>query len=897
MKKWREFLLPYSSVLFDETFMNRWGDLEWSPINEDRTAAARLSMEMASRITTQRLDYLDGTEKAALNSVYQVFPKSRALCDEYPEAFHFESVVWHVLNTYVRPFTAKWHPVSEKGGLDALDTTDSFREELASLQTLLQTFADLLLHLRLDQKPPPRPGGVTLDRVAAIENEMSAELPWGIPAGCGGNNDDTIEAINNAEKTDIQQRRRHYTVPPLDPFNKKHAVALALSGGGIRSATFSLGVLVALARRGLMPQFDYLSTVSGGGYLGSFLTTYLNTKPPAAPAADEIGLRPDDLPFRRRTGEAEALRHLRHHSKYLATGSLLGQLTMMCAQLFGMAINGLAIVFIAIALGLLEYGLRHWSWLDGQWQPVTTFFAAALGVWAVVALLLMRFRLMSSTVDKVTATLVGSVLALLIWRLLDYSHQWPSSLLALGNWHWSFKATILVVCGSIPVIASTLSNIPGKVFHVIKVVLVLLSSIAAPLFFFGVCLLLYEWLAHGDKVSVAGHEFKSWEFALALALALGVVYYFLLNINLTSPHRHYRNKLAEAYLIQPAAAPAEGRPFDKNVRVQLSGMTSARAPYHLINGALNVPGSKNSGMQGRLTDFFLFSRRYCGSPLTGYCKTVEWEAVDQHLDLGTAMAISAAAAAPQMGLGTIKKLSFWLALLNVRLGYWVRVAGKRGRWHGGAPGLSFLLQEMLGNMNEKRPWLNVSDGGHLENLGVYELLRRRCKFIVAVDGEQDGSMTFAALTTLQRLAYIDLGIKIDINLDDLRLNEKGYSRSHFRFCRIHYPARAAAASASGPAAASQGIGYLLYLKLSLTGNEGEFLRRYRLDEPVFPHHSTADQFFSEAQFEAYRSLGEHVGDKLFMKALIGNLPDDDRMQVEQWLGALGENLLEPKPAR
>ena len=59
------------------------------------------------------------------------------------------------------------------------------------------------------------------------------------------------------------------------------------------------------------------------------------------------------------------------------------------------------------------------------------------------------------------------------------------------------------------------------------------------------------------------------------------------------------------------------------------------------------------------------------------------------------------------------------------------------------------------------------------------------------------------------------------------------------------------------------------MKLSLTGNEGEFIRRYRLDEPDFPHHSTADQFFTEAQFEAYRSLGEHVGDKMFLPAQTG----------------------------
>ena len=188
---------------------------------------------------------------------------------------------------------------------------------------------------------------------------------------------------------------------------------------------------------------------------------------------------------------------------------------------------------------------------------------------------------------------------------------------------------------------------------------------------------------------------------------------------------------------------------------------------------------------------------------------------------------------------------------------------------------------MLGWIDEKAAWLYLSDGGHIENLGVYELLRRRCKYIVAVDGEQDERMTFGALTTLQRLAAIDLGVKIDINLDDLRLNAQGYSRSHFRFCRISYP--------------NGGTGYLLYLKLSLTGNEGEFLRRYRLDEPTFPHHSTTDQFFTETQFEAYRSLGEHVGDKLFLHALVGNLAVSPDIKIEDLFQELGKNLLEPLP--
>jgi hypothetical protein len=182
-------------------------------------------------------------------------------------------------------------------------------------------------------------------------------------------------------------------------------------------------------------------------------------------------------------------------------------------------------------------------------------------------------------------------------------------------------------------------------------------------------------------------------------------------------------------------------------------------------------------------------------------------------------------------------------------------------------------------MDEKTTFLNLSDGGHIENLGVYELLRRRCKFVVVVDGEQDQGMTFHAMANLQRLASIDLGVRIEINLDELRRDRDGLSRSHFQFCRIRY--------------SDKEFGYMLYLKLSLTGNEGEFLRRFRLDEPDFPHHPTADQNFSEARFEAYRSLGQHVGEKLFLQSIVGRMPKGEDVDIEHWFASMGRSLLEP----
>src|SRR5205807_2489956 len=91
-------------------------------------------------------------------------------------------------------------------------------------------------------------------------------------------------------------------------------------------------------------------------------------------------------------------------------------------------------------------------------------------------------------------------------------------------------------------------------------------------------------------------------------------------------------------------------------------------------------------------------------------------------------------------------------------------------------------------MTEKSRYLNGSDGGHIENLGIYELLRRRCKFIIAVDGEADPKRTFGGLLKMTQYARIDLGVKIDPDLGDLRLDAAGNGRAHFGLAHVEYPA-------------------------------------------------------------------------------------------------------------
>jgi hypothetical protein len=286
-------------------------------------------------------------------------------------------------------------------------------------------------------------------------------------------------------------------------------------------------------------------------------------------------------------------------------------------------------------------------------------------------------------------------------------------------------------------------------------------------------------------------------------------------------------------------------------------------------------------LRDRKGDFFLFSKCWSGAPAVGYLPTNQWKAAGAEVDLATVMAVSGAAASPQMGLESMPSLSALLTLLNIRLGFWI--ANPRSAAMG-APGFVCLLREMTGmGMSESRPWLNLSDGGHIENMGVYELLRRRCKYIVCVDGEADPQSTFEGQMTLVRHAQIDFGVRIEPRLDEIRTDPKSkYSRTHSQLFRIYYPA-----AADGRPAA---IGLMLYLKLSLTGDEAELLKRYRTIHPDFPHQSTLEQFYDEEQFEAYRQLGVHVAEGTFSRALMTQ--NREPANVEDWFKQLATNMLD-----
>jgi hypothetical protein len=376
------------------------------------------------------------------------------------------------------------------------------------------------------------------------------------------------------------------------------------------------------------------------------------------------------------------------------------------------------------------------------------------------------------------------------------------------------------------------------------------------------------------------------------ALSLGVLtlapLFFgllFLDINQSSLHPFYRRKLSEAFVIAQNDSSDE---VVSNDTLKLSQMRdyNQSGPYHLINAALNAPSSDNGAMRERGTDFFMFSQAYSGSASTGYFPTKEWEKRDSRLNLGTAMAISGAAASPVMGVVPLPSAKFLMAIFNVRLDFWLSVPRRPMipfLWW--TPGPWYLIRQAIGWMDEKSTFVNLSDGGHIENLGLYELLRRRCRYIVVIDGECDPKIECGALMQAARFAKLDFGVKVQIDLDRFRIKQDGSVSYHFSFGEICYPR----INQEEP---EELRGQILYIKLSRSGNEPAGVEHYRLLNPDFPHQSTADQFFDEAQFEAYRCLGEHIAEDIFAFANIKS-NENSPTRLKEWFQEIERKIKDP----
>jgi hypothetical protein len=824
---------------------SRVGD-DWTPVDQDTALAWTMYTELRTRIATQPLPLRDGIEATALKSLVDLFGLARVALRERPQAQHAASLVTHCLNTHVRPFTARWHPKSEFGALASLDQRFAFRSELIRVQRLLRGLASVLGQICGDKdareflKPLPR----------ELENPDTrrGRLPYGIATA---GQPAVICAMNAAERDLLHLRR---DVDPTKTAELVHdAVGLAMSGGGIRSATFSLGVVQVLARRGILKNVDVMSTVSGGGYLGTFITSVLNS------ADAEVGLEAGKQPFADIGNiESSPIRYLRNHSKYLSEGGIATLALMVFSAAYGVAMSVLLVV--PFLLGLAMVAVYVFGAGPPGSQSLISVSPKLLSwiVWPMLAAIVIVLSVMRNPSGTAHKYLQHAAILLLFGGLAIWCAQGLNSVYGITSGHpLVFLGAVLLL----PIFLGVAglwwgSTILGRVAWS-------LLAVMGPILFLALWLLAVALAVSMREQS----EYLPWIVLTTVLIhaAVGV------NINFASLHLYYRDRLARTYMRRVNSMDA----VDPQPLSTIN--PHHKAPLHLINAAVNLPASKNPDLRGRNTDFFIFAKHYCGGPTVGLWPTADWEAKDSHLDLGTAMAISGAAAAPRMGTLTSAKYTTLMAMLNVRLGYWLRRPDSVGPLSG-VPGASYFLRELTGRMDESLPFLNLSDGGHIENIGIYELLRRRCRYIIAIDGEADPNHTFGGLLTAIQMAKIDLGVRIDPDLSDLRDGVEHFKRAHFVMTRIDY----GVSDASGPI-----LGLLLVIKLALTGNESELLMRYRQENPAFPHQSTAQQLFNESQFEAYRALGEHAAEAAFDPLLVETPPG----QAFVWMRELEQRLL------
>jgi hypothetical protein len=382
-----------------------------------------------------------------------------------------------------------------------------------------------------------------------------------------------------------------------------------------------------------------------------------------------------------------------------------------------------------------------------------------------------------------------------------------------------------------------------------------------------------------------------------LSLAVGASLF--VNINRFSLHAMYRNRLIRAFL----GASSKDRNADRFIDFDLKDNPSVHElwpqyrasdwrPFHIINIALNVVSSERLAWQERKAEPFVVTPLHSGSRYLGFRPSKDYGGPNG-ISLGTAMAISGAAASPNMGYNSSPAVTFLMTMFNVRLGWWLGNPGPRGqrtfRRDGPRCAIKPLIDEAFGLTTDHSAYVYLSDGGHFENLGLYEAVRRRCRFIVAVDAGCDGGFSFADLGNAMRKIHIDLGVKIRfVKLEQLKKRTSdGSILTDADYCAIGLIDYIGADGQpeSGPPATKDG--FILYLKAGYHGTEGGAIRSYANAHPEFPHETTLDQWFSESQFETYRALGFEIADHIITTVLEdhGYTPPRDIAELFEWLWA------------
>ncbi|HWT96192.1 MAG TPA: hypothetical protein VN229_01210, partial [Terriglobales bacterium] len=351
------------------------------------------------------------------------------------------------------------------------------------------------------------------------------------------------------------------------------------------------------------------------------------------------------------------------------------------------------------------------------------------------------------------------------------------------------------------------------------------------------------------------------------------------NINRFSLHALYRNRLIREFLgatnltrkpnLFTGFALKDNMPMS-DLRQSAVTVGGRKRLFHIVNMTLNLVGTSNLAWQERQGESFTTSALHSGAAMLGYRDSQYYaKGEDEGISLGTVMAISGAAASPNMGYHSSPLITLIMTLLNVRLGWWLgNPVREKADLDGPHSAIKWIANEAFGLTTDDKDFVYLSDGGHFENLGLYEMVRRRCRYIIVSDGGCDPNCALEDLGNAVRKIEIDLGVRItfqDLQKLKPRLSVEDAQDGKYQddqkcWCVGKIGYKEADYREGGGEDAD---GYIIYIKPSFRGVESAGVRAYALAHADFPHEPTSDQWFSESQFESYRKLGFDIAEELF----------------------------------
>ncbi|MDF3069938.1 MAG: hypothetical protein K0R38_5539 [Polyangiaceae bacterium] len=634
----------------------------------------------------------------------------------------------------------------------------------------------------------------------------------------------------------VRLRRRQPADPPPADYP---LFGVALSGGGVRSGTVSLGFLQVLHSRGLLSVADYLSSVSGGGYASGYLLA----------AARVFKDQPAEI------FGVESRKQLIAAGQYLAMGG--GGLTVVrTLRLLGGVVSTTLVNLAWMFLLLLVIGM-----------PVVAAVGSPAAAWGVLkqvlwyALFAPAFRLVILGLTTFFAKQLAET------RFARHSRGFATWVSKTINTFEGITLTVVILA----VLVLGLAPLAWAMF--------------AQLWTFGTDEL-RRW-GFGAIVEFSAQERElasvaAWLIVLGLGLAVG----FLASSDVIGINVLFRDLVDSAYLRPKRRAGWRPRDLLPNASdIPLKDAAVDGLPYPLFGGgsylrgetrvAAKQPSTSKRRSRRRpdvvvgtkVMDYFLLSPLFCGSETSAYAKTSEQPYAST--TLADAVATSAASISPLWDGKQNVFLSWLLFVLNMNLGVWLpnpRLLSTRSR-------MRFLfrlwpvtyVQLIVGKLTTERPLLHVADGGFVDNLGLIELLRRRCRIILAVDSTFDPRYHFSHLRNVVARAATELGTKIEFSgrvEDVLRPSGvTGFSERDHVLARITY--------------SDNSEGYLIYckatLRASLPAREGdpssERAAGYPTYHEQFPQESTGDQFFDADQWNAYNGLGQQLAESALATAL------------------------------